>query len=112
MSFTFNCADPVERERGIAAAASACRRGELVVLPTETVYGLATDAFSVDGVARMREAQNRSRDLPVPVLIGRASTVDGLVLTLGPEGRALTEAFWPGPLTVVASSHPSLRWDL
>ena len=112
MPFTFDCSEPLERERGITAAASACRRGELVVVPTETVYGVATDAFSVEGVARMRQAQNRSRDFPVPVLIGRASTVDGLVLTLGPEGRALTEAFWPGPLTLVAQSHPSLRWDL
>jgi L-threonylcarbamoyladenylate synthase len=109
---TYRCADVGERELGLTAAESACRRGQLVVLPTETVYGLATDAFSVEGVASMRRVQGRSRELPMPVLIGRTSTVDGLVLTLGPSGRALAEAFWPGPLMLVAQSHPSLRWDL
>jgi len=112
VSRTYRCADVDERELGLTAAASACRRGQLVVLPTETVYGLATDAFSVEGVASMRRVQERSRELPMPVLIGRTSTVDGLVLTLGPSGRALAEAFWPGPLMLVAQAHPSLRWDL
>ena len=112
MARTYRCADVGERELGLTAAESACRRGQLVVRPTETVYGLATDAFSVEGVASMRRVQGRSRELPMPVLIGRTSTVDGLVLTLGPSGRALAEAFWPGPLMLVAQSHPSLRWDL
>ena len=112
MSRRYACDVPDERELGLSAALSACRRGELVVFPTETVYAVATDAFSVEGVSRLREAQRRDRTTPIPVLIGRPQTADGIVLSLGPHGRALTEAFWPGPLMVIAAAHPSLRWDL
>lgn len=108
----YDCSDPVQRSQGVLAARGALRRAELVVFPTETVYGLAADAFSPDGVTRLREVQERARDVPVPVLIGRPGTVDGLVLTLGADGRRLVEAFWPGPLTVIARAHPSLQWNL
>ena len=108
----FDCSVPHERSSGLFAAAAACRRGSLVVLPTETVYAVATDAFSDTGVARIRLALGRSREHPLPVLIGRPQTADGLVLSMGEEGRALVEAFWPGPLTIVARAHPSLQWDL
>lgn len=109
---TYDCSVPDERELGLSGALSACRRGELVVLPTETVYAVATDAFSAGGVARMREALSRPAGSPLPVLVGRASTADGLVQSMGSGGRSLVQAFWPGPLTLVARAHPSLTWDI
>lgn len=112
MALVIDCAVPSERTRGLTTAASAARRGDLVVLPTEAVYGLATDAFSARGVQRLREAKGRGRDLPLPVLVGRPRTVDGLATGLGQPARALMEAFWPGPLTLVARAHATLAWDL
>lgn len=112
MSRTFDCADPAERTAGLRAAAAAVRRGALVVVPTDTVYGVGADAFSVEGVDALLEAKGRGRDMPVPVLVGSPRTVDGLVLELPPAGRDLTEAFWPGALTLVCRQQPSLQWDL
>jgi L-threonylcarbamoyladenylate synthase len=107
-----DCADPAERARGLAAATSAVKRGDLVVLPTDTVYGVGTDAFSARGVAAVRTAKGRGDDLPLPVMVGRPRTVDGLVAGLSAQARALIEAFWPGPLTIVARQQPTLAWDL
>ena len=108
----FDCSDPAERAAGIAFAVSALRRGELVVLPTDTVYGVAADAFRTDAVARLLAAKGRGRDMPVPVLVGSPRTVEGLAHDLGGTGRALAEAFWPGALTLVCTAQPSLAWDI
>src|SRR5690349_1618922 len=86
---------------GVDAAVRALQSGDLVVLPTDTVYGIAADAFSPAAVARLLAAKGRGRDLPVPVLIGSWRTLDGLVDELGPLARTLVEAYWPGPLTIV-----------
>lgn len=99
------------RDRGIAAAAAAIKRGELVVLPTESVYGLAADPFSAKAMRALREAKGRGDDLPVGVLVGAVRTVDGLASGITFEGRALIEAFWPGPLTLVVREQPTLAWD-
>jgi L-threonylcarbamoyladenylate synthase len=112
MSTTYDTGQPVERSAGVAAAASAARRGDLVVLPTESVYGLGTDAFSREGVAKLLAAKGRGRDLPLPVLVPGPATVDGLAMALPQAGRDLVAAFWPGGLTVVVRHHPSLAWDL
>jgi L-threonylcarbamoyladenylate synthase len=108
----FDCADPDERARGLARAASAARRGELVVLPTDTVYGLGCDAFSAEAVASLLEAKGRGRDMPVPVLVGSPSVLDGLASGVTQSVRDLVEAFWPGALTLVCQAQPSLTWDL
>ena len=97
---------------GVQAAVTALQAGELVVLPTDTVYGIAADAFSPAAVNRLLAAKGRGRDMPVPVLVGSWRTLDGLVDELGPLARTLVEAFWPGPLTIVVRSAPSLAWDL
>lgn len=99
------------RDRGITAAAAAIRRGELVVLPTESVYGLAADPFSPKAMRALREAKGRGDDLPVGVLVGAVRTVDGLASGITADGRALIEAFWPGPLTLVVREQPTLSWD-
>lgn len=101
-----------ERTRGITAAAAALRRGELVVLPTEGVYGVAADAFHPRGTGRLRRAKGRGGNDPLPVLVGSARMAEGIVTGLGSEARALIEAFWPGPLTLVARAQPTLTWDI
>jgi tRNA threonylcarbamoyl adenosine modification protein (Sua5/YciO/YrdC/YwlC family) len=104
--------DPAQREEAIEAATLAVRRGELVVLPTDTVYGLGADAFDPEAVRRLLAAKGRGREMPPPVLVGAASTVDALAVEIPDWARALIEAHWPGPLTIVLKQQPSLQWDL
>ncbi|MEO5853433.1 MAG: L-threonylcarbamoyladenylate synthase [Nocardioides sp.] len=101
-----------EREAAIEAAALAIRRGGLVVLPTDTVYGVGADAFDPDAVADLLAAKGRGREMPPPVLISSATTADALALALPGYARTLMEHFWPGPLTLVGKQQPSLQWDL
>ena len=108
----YDCSDPDQRTAGIDAAAAAVARGELVLLPTDTVYGVGADAISPDAVAGLLAAKNRGRNMPVPVLIGEASTLAGLVLRTPPVAHRLAEAFWPGGLTLVLEHAPTLAWDL
>ncbi|AIJ21440.1 L-threonylcarbamoyladenylate synthase [Amycolatopsis methanolica] len=112
MSAVYDCSCPETRAEGLAAAASAVRSGRLVVLPTDTVYGIGADAFDSAAVRALLRAKNRGLDLPVGVLVGSWSTIDGLVLGVPPQARALIEAFWPGDLSIVLPHAPSLRWDL
>jgi L-threonylcarbamoyladenylate synthase len=108
----YDCSDPAGRAAGLDAAAEALGAGRLVLLPTDTVYGVAADAFSPDAVTALLAAKNRGRGMPVPVLIGEASTLAGLVLRTPPAATALAQAFWPGGLTLVLEHAPSLAWDL
>jgi L-threonylcarbamoyladenylate synthase len=108
----FDCTDPSARAAGLEAAAAAIGRGELVLLPTDTVYGVAADAFTPAAVISLLSAKNRGRTMPVPVLIGEASTLRGLVVRLPPVANELAQAFWPGGLTLVVEYAPSLAWDL
>lgn len=101
-----------EREAAIEAASMAIRRGELVVLPTDTVYGIAADAFSADAVHALLNAKNRGRDMPPPVLVSAATTLDALAVGVPDYARTLIEKFWPGPLTIVCRQQASLQWDL
>jgi L-threonylcarbamoyladenylate synthase len=106
----FDVRKVAELERGLTAAAAAAKRGEIVVVPTESAYGLATDAFSIDGVNRLRELKNRGTDLPIPVMVGATMTIDGIVSGISPSARQLIAAFWPGALTLVGISQPTLTW--
>jgi L-threonylcarbamoyladenylate synthase len=97
---------------GVTEAVGVLRRGDLAVLPTDTVYGIAADAFSPPAVDRLLAAKGRARDMPVPVLVGSWRGLDGLADHVTPSMRSLVEAFWPGPLTVIVKAAPSLAWDL
>ncbi|WP_375479720.1 L-threonylcarbamoyladenylate synthase [uncultured Jatrophihabitans sp.] len=112
MALFFDCADPDVRADAIETAAVSVAAGELVVLPTDTVYGLGADAFDASAVADLLRAKGRGRDFPVPVLVGSWSTIDGLVAMVDERTRTLVEAFWPGALTLVVRHAPSLTWDL
>lgn len=108
----FDCSDPADRAAGIDAATAAIAAGDLVVLPTDTVYGLAADAFSADAVQRLVAAKGRGRDMPPPVLIGSPATLEALAVEVPTWLRAMTADLWPGPLTIICREQPSLNWDL
>jgi tRNA threonylcarbamoyl adenosine modification protein (Sua5/YciO/YrdC/YwlC family) len=112
VSRRYDCSDPQERAKGLADAVSCVRRGELVVLPTDTVYGIGADAFLVDAVTALLDAKGRGREMPAPVLVGSVRAASALIEDLGTYGSDLLDEFWPGALTVVCRANPSLSWDL
>jgi len=112
MSSVFDCRDEAQLLAGMRQARQAIGRGELVVLPTDTVYGIAADAFSSRAVAALLEAKGRGRQSPPPVLVAGVSTLRALVAEVPEAVERLVEAFWPGGLTIVLPSQPSLSWDL
>lgn len=112
MSRSYDCADDEEHAAGVHDAASAVRRGELVVLPTDTVYGIGSDAFSPTAVAALLAAKGRGREAPPPVLVGSMRAAQALVEDMGSHGQNLIEEFWPGALTIVCGARSSLSWDL
>lgn len=112
MSAQYSCDDPAERADGLTRASDALSGGRLVVLPTDTVYGIAADAFSPEAVAALLAAKGRGRDMPPPVLVPAPLTLDALASSVHPGVRELVQAYWPGPLTVVCHAQPSLDWDL
>jgi L-threonylcarbamoyladenylate synthase len=101
-----------EREAALEAACLAVQRGELVILPTDTVYGIGADAFDPAAVRALLGAKGRGREMPPPVLVSAATTIDALAVKVPGYARALIEAFWPGPLTLVCHQQSSLQWDL
>lgn len=112
MTTVFDCSDPDQRSVGIASAVGAVKNGRLVVLPTDTVYGIGADAFDNTAVAALLAAKGRGRDMPVGVLVGSWHTIEGLVYTMPDGARDLIRAFWPGALSLVVTQAPSLHWDL
>jgi len=112
MTHVFDCSDAGQRAEGIASAVSALKGGRLVVMPTDTVYGIGADAFDSGAVTALLAAKGRGRDMPVPVLVGSWHTIDGLVYAVPHSARELIHAFWPGALSLVVRQAPSLQWDL
>ncbi len=112
MTEMFDCSDPQQRATGIASAISALKGGRLVVMPTDTVYGLGADAFDGEAVASLLEAKGRGRNMSVPVLVGSWHTIQGLVYSVPDSAKELIRAFWPGALSLVVQQAPSLHWDL
>lgn len=103
---------PDELLTGMRLARAAIGRGELVVLPTDTVYGVGADAFSPEAVQRLLDAKGRDRTAPPPVLVPGIPTLDALAEAVPAEVRALVDRFWPGGLTIVLRARPTLDWDL
>lgn len=112
MSDRYDCADPEQRTAGLEAAVAATRDGSLIVLPTDTLYGVGTDAFDTTAVRRLLDAKGRGRDMPPPVLVSARTTLDALGTAIPEVARHLVEVHWPGPLTLVCKAQPSLHWDL
>ncbi len=112
MSDIFECADETQRAAGLAAGTAAVLKGALVVLPTDTVYGIGADAFRPSAVQSLLAAKGRGTDMPPPVLVGSVRAASALVEDLGPYGQELIDEFWPGGLTIVCRASRSLKWDL
>jgi L-threonylcarbamoyladenylate synthase len=112
MASRYDCTDPDGLLTGMRLARAALGRGELVVLPTDTVYGIAADAFDAAAVQRLLDAKGRTRQSPPPVLIPGPATLDALAREVPQQVRDLVDAFWPGGLTVILGAQPSLDWDL
>ncbi|HSP52375.1 MAG TPA: L-threonylcarbamoyladenylate synthase, partial [Cryobacterium sp.] len=112
MTRIYDCSVDTEYAAGMRLARSAIGRGALVVIPTDTVYGIAADAFDPAAVQRLLDAKGRDRSSPPPVLIPGIPTLDALAQNIPQPVRDLVAAFWPGGLTVVLNAQPSLAWDL
>lgn len=112
MTTVFDCRDREQMLSGMRTARQAVQRGEVVVMPTDTVYGIAADAFSPAAVQRLLDAKGRTRQQPPPVLVAGAETLPALVEEVPEPVTRLVEAFWPGGLTIVLPAQPSLTWDL
>ena len=108
----YDCSDDTSFDEGLLAAQSALEDGELIVLPTDTVYGVGADAFSPQAVQRLLDAKGRTRQMPPPVLVGAPTTLEALAVDIPGWLRAAVGALWPGPLTVICHQQPSLTWDL
>jgi L-threonylcarbamoyladenylate synthase len=112
MSARYDCTDAAQRVTGLAEAAAALRKGDLAVIPTDTVYGLAADAFSPPAVTGLLAAKGRDRQMPPPVLVGTVRAATALVEDLNAFGKDLIDEFWPGGLTLVMRANRGLIWDL
>lgn len=108
----YDCTVASQRAEGLAHAKKAIAQKQTIVMPTDTVYGIAADAFSPVAVATLLAAKGRGRSMPPPVLIQRVQTMDGLAVDITEDARKLAEAFWPGGLTIIFHAQPSLDWDL
>lgn len=112
MSEVFDCSDGAQLLQGTRLARQSLGRGELIVMPTDTVYGVAADAFSPEAVQRLLDAKGRGRQSPPPVLIPNVGTLAALAAEATEALHNLAEAFWPGALTIITQANPSLSWDL
>ncbi|MBN9644943.1 L-threonylcarbamoyladenylate synthase [Corynebacterium mendelii] len=112
MSALYPCHDQDKRALGLKAAEEAVADGRLVVMPTDTLYGLGCDAFNNEAVGKLLAAKHRGPDMPVPVLVGSWDTIRGLVREYSRPTRLLVEAFWPGGVSIVVPQAPSLPWNL
>jgi tRNA threonylcarbamoyl adenosine modification protein (Sua5/YciO/YrdC/YwlC family) len=112
MATIYDCSNQSELLTGMRLARAAIGRGDLIVMPTDTVYGVAADAFNSDAVLRLLDAKNRTTASPPPVLVPGIPTLDALAESVPDEVRALVKAFWPGGLTVILPARDSLKWNL
>ncbi len=112
MSALYPVTDPNTWGPSLDEAVHAITRGALVVMPTDTVYGVGADAFDHAAVARLLAAKGRGRQMPPPVLVPDATTLGGLAADVSESARALVQAFWPGGFTIIVRAQPSLMWDL
>ncbi|OKL54208.1 threonylcarbamoyl-AMP synthase [Bowdeniella nasicola] len=108
----YSCEDETVTPIALDAAAYTLKRSGVIVMPTDTVYGIAADAFDAKAVALLLATKGRGRDMPPPVLVASPAVLDALAAEVPPAARLLADKFWPGPLTLIVPARPSLTWDL
>jgi tRNA threonylcarbamoyl adenosine modification protein (Sua5/YciO/YrdC/YwlC family) len=108
----YDCSLDTDLLTGMRLAKVSLGRNELVVLPTDTVYGIGCDAFSVKGVEALLAAKGRGPQSPPPVLIPNTNTLQALAHEIPDVALRLAETFWPGALTMILRAQPSLNWNL
>lgn len=101
-----------ETGEALAAAQAAVAAGECIVLPTDTVYGIGSNAFSAEAVQRLLDAKERGRDMPPPVLVAEVGMFEALGDDIPSHAMRLAQAYWPGALTLIVRAQPHLRMDL
>jgi len=112
MERIYDCSVDTDLLTGMRLAKASLGRHELVVLPTDTVYGIGCNAFSAQGVAALLAAKGRGPQSPPPVLIPNINNLYALAETVPDVAKRLAETFWPGALTMILRAQPSLQWDL
>jgi len=112
MSIVVKMTTDAERRRGLVAAKAALMRGECVVMPTDTVYGVAANPFVPKGITNLLAAKRRDRDLPIPVLVPNLDSALALSYQVTDQAKLIMEKFWPGAITLITKAHPTLKWDL
>ena len=112
MQKIYDCSVDVDLLNGFRQAKVALGRGEVVVVPTDTVYGIAADAFNAAAVELLLNTKGRDRTSPPPVLIPKVETMSALATDLPLVANQLAAAFWPGALTMVLKAQSTLDWDL
>lgn len=85
----------------VSGALAALQRGEVIVFPTETLYGLGADALNAAAVEQVFQLKGRDLNNPFPVLVADVTMLDRLVASVPPLAQKLMDHFWPGPLTIV-----------
>lgn len=108
----YDCSLDTDLLTGMRLAKVSLGRNELAVIPTDTVYGVAADAFSPEGVRALLAAKGRGPQSPPPVLIGTIQTMHALAETVPDVANRLAQTFWPGALTMIFKAQSSLTWDL
>ncbi|MCF8530851.1 MAG: threonylcarbamoyl-AMP synthase [Candidatus Nanopelagicales bacterium] len=111
MTIRIDCRDGANRERAISLALSTIRRGGLLVMPTESVYAIVTDAFNSRGTSALRQLKGFDSLVPLSVLVPHATTVAGITRRVSPAATSLMEALWPGELTLLLEAGSTLSWD-
>lgn len=112
MQKSFDCSVDTELLTGMRLAKVSLGRTELVVIPTDTVYGIAANAFSAEAVQGLLDAKGRGRQSPPPVLIANMNMARALVESFPDAAVKLAQTFWPGALTMILKAQASLDWDL
>lgn len=108
----YSCSSPADASSALSFAEDAIRAGKLIVLPTDTVYGIGCDAFNAAAISDLLAAKGRGRDMPVPVLVGSWEAATTLADTIPAGALALVKEYWPGELSIVVPQSPEMDVDL
>ena len=103
---------PADDPSAVDRAVQLLRSGQLVVVPTDTVYAVIADAFQTDATQRLLGVKRRGREVPLSLLIRNPRQVIGLAGDVPETAERLMASYWPGPVALVLPEQPEMPWDL